>query len=1332
MLRKKIGKNTINSKIIGIMIVIVFLIIIRGSTSPFITKKLIDLQEISSISINGNILDLPQFSVGQWGMDTHLSNANASFIGENSGDNSGRVAAAGDVNNDGYDDILIGASSNNEGGYGAGQTYLILGRPTANWQMDLDLSAANASFIGEGSYNSSGVSVAGAGDVNNDGFDDILIGAIGSCEGGFQAGQTYLILGRPTANWQMDLDLSEANASFIGEESFDMSGYSVAGAGDVNNDGYDDILIGAPYNDEKVSNAGQTYLILGRPTVNWQMDLDLSAASASFLGENDQDLSGSSVAGAGDVNKDGYDDILIGAQENDESASNSGQTYLILGRPTVNWQMDLDLSAASASFLGEDSYDSSGMSVAGAGDVNKDGYDDILIGAPDNEDGGFGAGQTYLILGRPTAKWQMNLDLSEANASFIGEDSGDRSGGKVVGAGDVNNDSYDDILIAAALDEEGGYDAGQTYLIFGQPTAEWQMDLDLSEAIVSFIGEDSDDRSGGFVAGAGDVNKDGYDDILIGAYGDEEGGTMAGQTYLILGDIRVDITSPTETTYVQNSVTLVYRVSDSTVTIYIDDEANTTALPSGSIISGLSDGSHNITIVAIDILGNVGKATVIFNVDTTPPTVVIDSPTAMTYPTDTITVDLSGDATHYWYYIAGIDGVNQTWATAIQRSLGDGSYTLHAYGNDSAGNEAHTSVTFTIEDITPPTVVIDSPIATIYPTDIVTVDLSGDAIHYWYYIAGVDGANQTWTTAIQRSLGEGFYTLHAYGNDSVGNEAHTSVTFTIDTTPPTVTIDSPTTTTYSTATITVDLSGDATHYWYYIAGVDGANQTWTTAIQRSLVDGSYTLHAYGNDSAGNEAHTSMSFTIDTTPPTVTVDSPTATTYSTDTITVDFSGDAIHYWYYITGIDGVNQTWTSTTLRSLADGSYTLHAYGNDTIGNEAHISVSFTIDTTPPSVTVDSPIATVYPTNTITVDLSGDAIYYWYYIAGVDGVNQTWTTTIQRSLADGSYTLHAYGNDTIGNEAHISVSFTIDTTPPTVTIDSPTATPYPTDTVTVDLSGDAVHYWYYIVGVDRVNQTWTSRTQRSLDDGSYILYAYGNDTVGNEVRTSVKFTIDTIPPSITIDSPTTMAYPTDTITIDLSGDAAHYWYYIAGVDGDKQIWVSTTQRSLSDGSYTLHAYGNDSAGNEAHTSVNFTIDTTPPTIDHPDDIIYIEGVSPNNIIWNPADNNPGNYTVTRNGVIVDSGLWDGGSVTISIKGLSAGNYTFVCTVYDKAGNSISETVLVSIPEKVDGFPWLPMLLLLSFATIGSGLVVISYLQRESLKKGISIITDRFRRPKEDI
>ena len=458
-----------------------------------------------------------------WGMDTNLSTSDASFMGEYQGDMAGRsVGGAGDVNGDGYDDILIGEYDDWFGR--PGQTYLIFGKESG-WVIGTNLSASDASFLGENAGDHSGFSVAGAGDVNRDGCSDLLIGAPGE-DSGFseKPGLTYLILGKNPCGLK---DLSGSNASFLGEAEIDTSGYSVAGAGDVNGDGYSDILLGAYENGDCAFLAGHTYLILGNPS-GWAMDTDLSASDASFFGETEYDYSGCSVAGAGDVNGDGYDDILIGAEGNGENGWQTGQTYLIFGKPS-GWSMDTNLSVSNASFRGENYRDFSGCSGAGAGDVNGDGYDDILIGATgnhisnvDNED------VIYLILGKATG-WSVDTNLSTSDASFIGVDDGEYSKCSIAGAGDINGDRYDDILIGAHYGSSG---SSKTYLIFGK-TSGWAINTNISSSDVVFNGEESGDMSGCSVAGIGDVNGDGYDDILIGAYGNDEGGDQAGQTYLI-------------------------------------------------------------------------------------------------------------------------------------------------------------------------------------------------------------------------------------------------------------------------------------------------------------------------------------------------------------------------------------------------------------------------------------------------------------------------------------------------------------------------------------------------------------------------------------------------------------------------------------------------------------------------------------------------------------------------------------------------------------------------------------------------------------------------------
>ena len=409
---------------------------------------------------------------------------------------------------------------------------LIIGLPTAALALDPDtpLADADASLWGEALEDRAGLAVAAVGDVNGDGLADFLVGASGSDQTGTSAGKTYLVLGG--AGLVPDMSLSLADASFVGEVAQDFSGQSLAGAGDVNGDGYADFLISAIGSDEAATDAGQTYLVLGAAG-GWSPDVGLELVDASFLGVDAGDEAGTSLSGGGDVDGDGYDDLLIGAPGNADGGAEAGQTYLIRGG-AAGWLMDVDLAAADGSFVGEATQDRSGYSVAIAGDVNGDGYDDVLIGALDNDAGGAEAGQTYLLFGG-AGGWAMGTDLSTADASFWGEAVADNSGTAVAAAGDVNGDGYDDFLISAPRSDAALPDAGQIYLMLGRATG-WIQDIHLSLADASYWGEMAGDLAGTALDAAGDVNGDGYSDLLIGSpYNEEAGFQEGGQAYVVLG-----------------------------------------------------------------------------------------------------------------------------------------------------------------------------------------------------------------------------------------------------------------------------------------------------------------------------------------------------------------------------------------------------------------------------------------------------------------------------------------------------------------------------------------------------------------------------------------------------------------------------------------------------------------------------------------------------------------------------------------------------------------------------------------------------------------------------
>jgi len=461
------------------------------------------------------------------GTTSYLADADLTFIGTSGGDYAGMaVADAGDVDGDGFSDFLVGAYNNDDVASGAGKVYLFLNAwlPSGG---SVDLGEVNA-FAGEAEADYAGYSVASAGDVDGDGLDDILIGAQGNDEGGNYAGKTYVITWPTIVDYAPEPDLHDTPYTFTGQASADQAGYAVSDAGDVDGDGLDDILVGAP---AAYTAYGEAYVMLGSSMIMG----DSSLASADYLlrGRAADDSAGTSLSGIGDVDGDGLDDILIGAYGNDDGGVDAGVAYLMYGSGLVS--STLSLAYSTYEFLGEDAYDYAGDSVSSAGDVDGDGLPDLLVGALYNDDAFGNAGKAYLIMAADLSGYGSSVDLGSAHSDFLGESLNDYAGCSVSSAGDVDGDGYDDLLFGAEGDDDGGTNAGIAYLVVAADLSTSGGSSSLAGAFYSFAGEASRDYAGDAVSSAGDVDGDGYDDILIGALENDDGGSDAGKAYLVLG-----------------------------------------------------------------------------------------------------------------------------------------------------------------------------------------------------------------------------------------------------------------------------------------------------------------------------------------------------------------------------------------------------------------------------------------------------------------------------------------------------------------------------------------------------------------------------------------------------------------------------------------------------------------------------------------------------------------------------------------------------------------------------------------------------------------------------
>ena len=482
------------------------------------------------------------------------------------------VSSAGDVNGDGYDDLIIGAPSADPNGRNSrsGETYLVYGgasAPGTGGRLNLSTLDGTDGFIlnGIGGRDDSGMSVSSAGDVNGDGYDDLIIGADRAGRAnpsGFSSGQTYVVYGgasAPGTGGVLDLsDLDGINGFILnGIDARDYSGYSVSSAGDVNGDGYDDLIIGALSADPNGDRSGETYVVYGgasAPGTGGVLDLsDLDGTNGFILNGIDAgDQSGRSVSSAGDVNGDGYDDLIIGANEADPNEDDSaGETYIVYGgasAPGTGGRLNLSTLDGTDGFIlnGIDADDRSGWSVSSAGDVNGDGYDDLIIGANEADPNGDRSGETYVVYGgasAPGTGGRLNLSTLDGTDGFIlnGIDAADESGRSVSSAGDVNGDGYDDLIIGASQADPNGEGSGETYVVYGgasAPGTGGRLNLSTLDGTDGFIlnGINANDRSGESVSSAGDVNGDGYDDLIIGAYGAAQGVRGSeGETYVIYG-----------------------------------------------------------------------------------------------------------------------------------------------------------------------------------------------------------------------------------------------------------------------------------------------------------------------------------------------------------------------------------------------------------------------------------------------------------------------------------------------------------------------------------------------------------------------------------------------------------------------------------------------------------------------------------------------------------------------------------------------------------------------------------------------------------------------------
>jgi hypothetical protein len=404
------------------------------------------------------------------------------------------VSGAGDVNQDGFADVIVGAYFEDPGTSPdeAGRAYIFSGRDR---RLLFELMSPNEQFGGN-----FGISVAGAGDVNQDGFADVIVGAYRESPGGLtNAGRAYIFSGQ---DGSLLFQLISPNPRVGGA-----FGISVAAASDVNQDGFADVIVGAAGDSPGTSppGAGRAYVFSGQ---NGTLLFELISPNEEQFGNF-----GTSVSGAGDVNQDGFADLTVGAYSEapGTSPNDAGRAYVFSGQ---DGSLLFELISPNEETAGH-----FGLSVSGAGDVNKDGFADVIVGAAGESPQFLEAGRAYIFGGRDG---RLLFELRSPNEEQFGQ-----FGISVSGAGDVDQDGFADVVVGAWGEGPGtSPGAGRAYVFSGR-----------DGSLVVELRSPNQETAGHFgysVSGAGDVNADGMADVIVGAPQEDPGTSPqdAGRAYV--------------------------------------------------------------------------------------------------------------------------------------------------------------------------------------------------------------------------------------------------------------------------------------------------------------------------------------------------------------------------------------------------------------------------------------------------------------------------------------------------------------------------------------------------------------------------------------------------------------------------------------------------------------------------------------------------------------------------------------------------------------------------------------------------------------------------------
>ena len=459
------------------------------------------------------------------------------------------VAHIGDLNRDGIPDIAVGANWDNAGGTDRGAIHIMFMNTNGSVKSTVEInnvttngpSLSNADFFGR--------SVTSIGDLNRDGIPDIAVGAYGDNGGGDGRGAIHIMFMNTDGGVKSTVEINDDTTNGPSLSNTDYFGTSVTSIGDLNRDGIPDIAVGAYGDNGGGDGRGAIHIMFMNTDGGVKSTVEINDDTTNGPSLSDYDYFGTSVTSIGDLDGDGVDDIIVGADEDDAGGSNKGAVHIMFMNTNGSVKSTVEINDETTNGSSLSDYDAFGTSVTSIGDLNRDGIPDIAVGAYEDDTGGDNKGAIHIISltslfpsGNGFVDSTVEINDDTTNGPSLSDY--DAFGTSVTSIGDLNRDGIPDIAVGAYA--AGGANKGAIHIMFMNTNGSVDKTVEINGATTNGPSLNNNDFFGWSVTSIGDLNRDGIPDIAVGAYADDAGGDSKGAIHIMFMNTNGSVKSTVE------------------------------------------------------------------------------------------------------------------------------------------------------------------------------------------------------------------------------------------------------------------------------------------------------------------------------------------------------------------------------------------------------------------------------------------------------------------------------------------------------------------------------------------------------------------------------------------------------------------------------------------------------------------------------------------------------------------------------------------------------------------------------------------------------------------